>query len=349
MTKKAGQITAAILFFLLFQAVDQVQAQDTLPQFSAIRRTGNRVLISWTNPYGNKIRQLSVQRSSDSSRLFKSIVTLPDPRMLKNGYVDSKSPDTLQFYRLYILLDSGRYIFSKAQRAVKYQPPAEKPAMPKAATSPAKPAADGNNQKTTVAPAGKPADKNGNSKTASSQTNNPPPATSANVKTGDSTTPISDNKKIDKPAEVAKQPEIIPERIYYIKRADTLKGNLPESKMKAFRDSVNLYTKDTLLSVVNDTIIIKPFVAKDVFVLSRYIFTDKSGLLHIELPDAARKSYRVRFYEEDKTFLFEVRDIRDQVLLLDKANFQHAGWFLFELLENDTIVEKNRFFIGKDF
>ncbi len=332
MTKKAGQITAAILFFLLFQAVDQVQAQDTLPQFSAVRRTGNRVLISWTNPYGNKIRQLSVQRSADSSRLFKSIVTLPDPRMLKNGYVDSKSPDTLQFYRLYILLDSGRYIFSKAQRAVKYQPPAEKPATIKAAASPAKPAADGNNQKPAIAPAGKPADKNGSGKT-----------------TSDSIATINNNKKVDKTPEATKQLEIIPERIYYIKRADTLKGNLPESKMKAFRDSVNLYTKDTLLSVVNDTIIIKPFIPKDVFVLSRYIFTDKSGLLHIELPDAARKSYRIRFYEEDKTFLFEVRDIRDQVLLLDKANFQHAGWFLFELLENDTIVEKNRFFIGKDF
>ena len=350
MTKKAGQITAAILFFLLFQAVNQVQAQDTLPQFSAVRRTGNRVLISWTNPYGNKIRQLSVQRSTDSSRLFKSIVTLPDPRMLKNGYVDSKSPDTLQFYRLYILLDGGRYVFSKSQRAVKYQPPAEIPAA-KTGTKPVTSAAGTNDskQKATAAPAGKPADKNSSSKITNGQANAQPQETSTSTKAGDSITAKIDNKKVDKSTEVIKQLEIIPERIYYIKRADTLKGNLPESRMKAFRDSVNLYTKDTLLSVVNDTIIIRPFVPKDVFVLSRYIFTDKSGLLHIELPDAARKSYRVRFYEEDKTFLFEVRDIRDQVLLLDKANFQHAGWFLFELFDNESIVEKNRFFIGKDF
>lgn len=345
MTKKAGQITAAILFFLLFQAVDRVQAQDTLPQFSAVRRTGNRVLISWTNPYGNKIRQLSIQRSVDSSRLFKSIVTLPDPRMLKNGYVDSKSPDTLQFYRLYILLDSGRYIFSKSQRPVKYQPPAEQPVAVKTTTSPAKPTADNNSQKTTAVPA----DKNGIGKITNEQTNNPPPIKPANAKADDSTGVTNDNKKTDKSQQITKRPEIIPERTYYIKRADTLKGSLPESKMKAFRDSVNLYTRDTLLSIVNDTIIIRPFIPKDVFVLSKYIFTDKSGLLHIELPDATRKSYRVRFYEEDKTFLFEVKDIRDQVLLLDKANFQHAGWFLFELFENDAIIEKNRFFIGKDF
>jgi hypothetical protein len=47
--------------------------------------------------------------------------------------------------------------------------------------------------------------------------------------------------------------------------------------------------------------------------------------------------------------LFELKDIRDQVLLLDKANFQHAGWFLFEIFDDGILMEKNRFYISKDF
>lgn len=329
MTKKLGQIAALLLFFLFGFAIDVLQAQDTLPQFSAVRRAGNRVVISWTNPYGNSIRQLSVQRSNDSTRMFKSIVTLPDPKVLKNGYVDTKAPDTLQYYRLYILLDSGRYIFSKSQRPGRFVPPPVAEKVP-----PEKPMAE--KPKTTTPP-------------ASNRNTTPTKPATDSLKT--KTQPvIIDNKKEDKPTPPpVKVQEIIPEKIYFIKRADTLKGRLPESGMKAFRDSINTNTKDTLLSVVNDTILIRPFVPKEVFRLSRYVFTDKSGLLHIELPEATRKTYRLRFYEEDKTFLFEVRDIRDQVLLLDKANFQHAGWFLFELFENEVVIEKNRFFIGKDF
>ncbi|MFT4024238.1 MAG: hypothetical protein QM664_10695 [Flavihumibacter sp.] len=306
MRKRAGVFNTVVIFLLLCLVAAGTRAQDALPQFTAIRKPENRVTISWTNPFGNKIRQLSIQRSADSTRFFKSIVTLPDPTLSKNAYADLKSPDTLQYYRLYILLEGGHYIFGKAQRALRYTaaPPAEKPVVVKIIPSPP--------------------DKREEPK-------------------------FSDNKITDKQIEKPVKRDIIAEKNYIIKRADTVKGNLPESKMRAFRDSINLYTKDTLLSVVNDTIIIRPFIPKEVFVLSKYIFTDKSGLLHIELPEAPRRSYKVRFYEEDKTFLFEVRNIRDQVLLLDKANFQHAGWFLYELLDDDKLIEKNRFFIGKDF
>ena len=52
---------------------------------------------------------------------------------------------------------------------------------------------------------------------------------------------------------------------------------------------------------------------------------------------------------EDKSLLFELKDIKEQVLLIDKANFQHAGWFFFEIYQDGALIEKNRFFIGKDF
>lgn len=329
MKRNYGNFVAGLILLLCCFPATMLQAQDTLPSFSAVRKPGNKVLISWTNPYGKNIRQLSIQRSNDSARLFKSIVSIPDPVVLKNGYVDAKSPDTSQYYRLYILLDSGRYVFSKSRRAVKYVAPPPAPPVVKK-------------------PEGKP--------------KAPPPAAGVRPPRPELTDADKDdenrkarNNPAVRPTEsVPKKPApppapIIPERIYQIKRADTLKGTLLESKLKRFRDSINLKTKDTLVSIVNDTLIIKPFIAKEVFKTSRYIFTDKSGLLHIELPEATRRAYQILFYEEDKTFLFEVKNIKDQVLLIDKANFQHAGWFLFELIEDGKMIEKNRFFIGKDF
>src|SRR5689334_12415066 len=95
-----------ILFTFLSSA-----AQDTLPRFSIVNRGKDRIIISWTNPYGQQIKQLSIQRSFDSLRNFKTILTVPDPTVPQNGYVDTKATNDHMFYRLYILLDSGRYSF----------------------------------------------------------------------------------------------------------------------------------------------------------------------------------------------------------------------------------------------
>ena len=75
------------LLSIFFQ--NTVTGQDTLPDFSAVIRRGNKVLISWSNPYGGRIRQLSIQRSGDSLRAFKTIMTIPDPTVLQNGFLDA--------------------------------------------------------------------------------------------------------------------------------------------------------------------------------------------------------------------------------------------------------------------
>ncbi len=365
MERNYGNYSRCILVGLACLLATVTVAQDTLPSFSAVRKPGNKVLVSWTNPYGTRIRQLSIQRSRDSLRQFKSIISLPDPTVLLNGYVDTKSPDTLQFYRIYILLDSGRYVFSPAKKPVKYVPPppvakAEKPKTPPPGYKPPRPVLTDEELKAEAAkknPTSQPAqnkpepgarkeqvqEKLNQSQQEKEKTT--PPATGNKVpETAPPVLPPVENK----PAP-ALPPPALPEKTYQVKRGDTLKSPILESALKRFRDSITLKTKDTLVSVVNDTLIIRPFVAKEVFKTSKYVFTDKSGLLHIELPDATRKAYKVRFYEENKTFLFEVKNIRDQVLLLDKANFGHAGWFLFELYEDGDLKEKNRFFIGRDF
>jgi len=88
---------------------------------------------------------------------------------------------------------------------------------------------------------------------------------------------------------------------------------------------------------------------KPEFVPSFYVYTNRDGYVFINLPDADRKKYRVKFFEEDGDFLFEIKTIREAALTLDKTNFMHAGWFRFELYNDDQLVEKNKFYLQKEF
>lgn len=98
------------------------------------------------------------------------------------------------------------------------------------------------------------------------------------------------------------------------------------------------------------TAVPKPVVPKKPeWVPSVYVYTNRDGYVFINLPDAERKKYRIRFYEEDNTFLFELKSVRHPSLTLDKANFLHAGWFRFELYDEENLVEKNKFYLGKEF
>lgn len=98
-----------------------VRGQDTLPHFSVINRNG-KVILSWVNNFP-LIKQLSIQRSPDSLKGFKTILTLPDPTSVTNGFLDNNAPNDSSYYKLYILLDKGAYIFSKSQKPHKYIPP----------------------------------------------------------------------------------------------------------------------------------------------------------------------------------------------------------------------------------
>lgn len=85
------------------------------------------------------------------------------------------------------------------------------------------------------------------------------------------------------------------------------------------------------------------------FIPSFYVYTNRDGYLFINLPDADKKKYHIKFYEEDDSFLFELKTIREPALTLDKANFLHAGWFKFELYNDDKLIEKNKFYLAKEF
>jgi len=79
------------------------------------------------------------------------------------------------------------------------------------------------------------------------------------------------------------------------------------------------------------------------------VFSNGDGSVQIGLNDYRQKKYSIRFYEDDDSFLFEIKSITAGSLKLDKSNFYHSGWFKSELFEDGKSIEKNRFFIPKDF
>jgi hypothetical protein len=110
--------------------------------------------------------------------------------------------------------------------------------------------------------------------------------------------------------------------------------------------------RNSVIDRIEDSItaVIKPIIPKKPdFIPSFYIYTNKDGYVYINLPDADKKKYHVKFFGEDDSFLFEIRNISETGLTLDKANFMRSGWFKFELYNDDQLVEKNRFYLAREF
>lgn len=213
-------------------------------------------------------------------------MTVPDPTVLQNGYVDTKASNDHMFYRVYILLDSGKFKFSVSKR-------------PRLDTS----------------------------------------------KTGDLPLLLPRETKGD---ETLNNTNVL-ERMIYIKKRDSVIGVIPERSLRTYRDYLLSNTKDTVIMKSPDTLVIRPFVPREFYRPSKFVFTEKDGNVKINLADAASKKYIVKFFEEDNTEIFEINHIKDSVMVLDKTNFYHSGWFNFELYEDGKLKEKHRLFVPKDF
>lgn len=301
--------TVGLLFIGVFLTV-VLRAQDTLPRFTATARGPGKILISWHNKYP-VVSQISIQRSTDSLRDFTTLITVPDPRLPENGAVDNKAPHPNFYYRLFIVLDNGKYLFTPSRR-------------PRTNTgeTPAAVAADN--------------------------------ADNAILRTADTRvlffSPANSKTKaaIKPPSSIHGSTELSISYSIFIRKGDSLLGQLSGAAIQAFRDSVLSRSKDTLVFIDGDTLLIKPFVPKEVYKVSPYVYTGKLGNIHITLPDAAKRHYTVKFFDENNKLLFQLSEIRDPSLLLDKTNFHHAGWFHFELYDGDQLKEKNKFFIPKE-
>lgn len=91
-------------------------AQDTLPRFTVKNRFG-KVILSWVNKFPDVVL-INIQRSPDSLRGFKTILSVADPKAVTNGFLDNKAPNTTQFYKLYVQREGGKYFFTPPFRPV---------------------------------------------------------------------------------------------------------------------------------------------------------------------------------------------------------------------------------------
>jgi hypothetical protein len=81
---------------------------------------------------------------------------------------------------------------------------------------------------------------------------------------------------------------------------------------------------------------------------SQVIYTARENNVVIHLQDPQTKKYIAKFYDDAGNFLFELTKLKEEYFIVEKVNFMHVGWFHFELFENGKLIEKNKFFIGKD-
>ena len=226
--------------------------EDTLPKFSLKNVGNNRIIIGWVNNFPN-IRQISIQRSFDSLTGYKTILTVPDPTTPQNGYVDAKATNNHMFYRIYIMLEKGIFLFSVAKR------------------------------------------------------------------------PVLDTVRLND----AKQ----------MMQDSFRRANFPDRIDK-------LPTPDSVAFPNVNNNKPKPYV----FLPSLYVYTNRDGYVRISLPDEEKpKKYSIKFFEEDETFLFELKEVKEKNFKIDKTNFYHAGWFRFELYEDGKLKEKHKFYLEKDF
>ena len=219
-----------VAFFIFLLLGSAAFAQDTLPKFSVTNAGKNRMIIGWVSNY-TLVKQISIQRSFDSLGIYKTILSVTDPNAKQNGFADTKAPNDHMFYRLFVVLDKGEFVFTKPKKPI-----------------------------------------------------------------FDTTTTVS----IEEP----------------VKKVDSIKTEPPKPPG---------------------------------FVPSVYVFTNKEGYVFINLPDASQKKYHIKFFEEDGSPLFELKNIMEKGLTLDQANFFHGGWFNFELYNDEKLLEKNKFYLSKMF
>lgn len=271
---KSALVSIVLCFFCFSLFAQELPSNmPPLPEFTVEHVGKGKVRIGWVNPYGNDLIQINVQRSYDSLRGYRTMFSTPSPELQENGFIDSYVEGSKVFYRIFYMLNTNAYFFSKIKK---------------------------------VAPGYVDASLN------------------TEINKGDSVSITMNNAVIAK---------------------------LPYNAFLTFKDSIYTKTKDSLLAVGENMVVLHPYIPKaGDWQASQYIFSDRTGTLNLRLPGAGEKKYTLQVFEADgKTQLFHLKNITEPDLTINKANFMHAGWFVFELYEDGKLKERNKFYIQKEF
>lgn len=84
------------------------------------------------------------------------------------------------------------------------------------------------------------------------------------------------------------------------------------------------------------------------FVPSKFIYANKDNNLVISLPDYDKVKFSLRFFDDKDKAIFEIKKITEPYLIVEKVNFLHTGWFHYSLYNDGILLEKYKFYIGKD-
>ncbi len=306
------------------------KAQPPLPFFEVRDIGSGRIVISWFNQYPYTA-QISIQRSFDSLRGYKSILTVPDPGAVQNGFADTKAVNDHMFYRLYILLDKGQYFFTKPQ-----QPKNE---VKNATDLPVTPAlTTGTSNTATIATS---ATNGAAATTATTQASITSAITDLSERPA---TNMATSQKTPAADDRLSTPELLTD--------DSAAQNATRLPQAVKRELPVVIRIDP--SKMGDSakvpFTVTPQNDPDAYAPSLYVYAQSDGNIRIDVPNKKRySSYRIRFYEPDKQFLFELKQLPAASFQLDKTNFLHSGWFLFELYEDTRLIERHKVLLEKDF
>lgn len=81
---------------------------------------------------------------------------------------------------------------------------------------------------------------------------------------------------------------------------------------------------------------------------SKWVYTALDNNVVLHLPDASVRKYSVVFSNDKGRKLFELQDLHDEFLIIEKVNFVKSGWYSFALFDGGKLIETNHFFIPKD-
>jgi hypothetical protein len=299
---------AVVFFPLLFSLVVTTNAQDSLPNFSVDIRNGT-IIIGWINPY-NDIAQLIIQQSKDSISGFRSIVTMPDPAAVTNGFAYKKPNSENYYYRIFYLRSGSRYMFTapkKPKPEIKLTDTKTQTQLPSSKSDNILLSSNSSNQKVVE-------------KLITS-----PKQVDSIIKSNPSI--ATDIKK------VLDADSVVLEKIDSVFKVN------PEKAMKVIR-----YVDQAAKPLHK----IEPTTKDDIFNPSGFIFTNSEGNLVIALPDVHKKKFSLHVQTKEGTPVFEMKNIKEPLLQIDKSNFYKSGWFKYELYEAGRLREKNRFYIPAD-
>lgn len=96
-----------------------------------------------------------------------------------------------------------------------------------------------------------------------------------------------------------------------------------------------------------DANIVKPQPGVVVIPASKRIYSGTDAVI-LNLPYATSKIYTIRFYDEKQKLIFELKNIKEDFLILDKVNFGKSGTYNFEIFEDGILIEKNVVIVPKD-